>query len=746
MKIKNAVSIFVLVLLAINVQAAEPLMRITAGDTRVEAVKSDRKIRLDIYFGERKLELFDKKPVSLWINGELCSAYYSECIVDDGALVCSSKIVSRNGSEFNVADTYSVQEDNCIKLHRTIDIGKAVKGDDYFNSLYGFDIGRNADFDRLEFFIPAVWYKPNFTPEGNIPPQIPQENDTVFLYRNDRIPLPIVMTRDPEDGLTCAIIQKGPVSRSVMADRDGMHINAGYQFGSLGVTKSFGRMQMLFAYPGTEKGRRGGAGARSHPVSVNVRHSYVLELYFARTKDYADAVDKSWNQGFMSYDPQVYVTDSRQVYNGLIETLLAYYVPSVRYGGVYDEPGFPFQVSLKDFKPMGIDYQMGFVGMQVATGYYLYRAGIENGDRETMLKGKDVLDFWSAESLTALGYPRCWYDPKNDGTQGKFRRHSTLRTTTSGMESLLEAWCFARRNKIFNPKWIDACRKFGRWLVDNQNADGSWYFAYNHNKIAEGRHPATNKNKYLTVCTIRYLVNLYIATSDSRYRDAALRAGEFCYENIHRKYAYVACVTDNPQTIDSESGQMALNAFLSLYDLTGEKRWLDAAEQAATYAETWTYMQDIPVEEDCNTPLVVPKDRSIVGQHLIAIGHAGADLGFTWNSFNFYRLYLITGKEHYRKVARIAAHNTKQTMNWDESLYPGQPRGLQLEAFRISVPRRGRGVQTTLNWNYAANLDPMIRFKDAFGSCDIEQIDKMPIAELRRLNTEYGKVQSADID
>jgi hypothetical protein len=189
---------------------------------------------------------------------------------------------------------------------------------------------------------------------------------------------------------------------------------------------------------------------------------------------------------------------------------------------------------------------------------------------------------------------------------------------------------------------------------------------------------------------------------------------------------------------------MALNGFLSLYDLTKEAKWLKAAEQAATYTESWVYSFEIPVEKDRTGATSFPKDRSIVGQHLIAVGHAAADLGFAWSSFAFYRLYLETGNEHYLQLARMAAHNTKQSMNWDGSLFPGQAKGLQLEAFGVMIPRRVNGVMTTLNWNYAAHLDPMFRFKDAFGTPDLEKVERMTWEERQRLNAIYSQVQSAD--
>jgi hypothetical protein len=228
------------------------------------------------------------------------------------------------------------------------------------------------------------------------------------------------------------------------------------------------------------------------------------------------------------------------------------------------------------------------------------------------------------------------------------------------------------------------------------------------------------------------------------YKNAALKAGEFCYSNIHQNYHYLACVVDNPRTIDSESGQMALNGFMSLYDLTKDSKWLTAAEQAARYTESWVFSFEIPVESDRTSATSFPRDRSIVGQHLIAIGHAAADLGFAWSSFNFYRLYLETGNEHYLQVARMSAHNTKQSMNWDGTLYPGQAKGLQLEAFPVTIPRRSNGIETTLNWNYAAHLDPMFRFKDAFGTPDLEEVQKMTLDERKRLIKIYSMVQSSN--
>lgn len=724
------------------------MQQMVSGEATLKVIKLEKEFGLIFEFQNKEVLLMEQgAPIQLEIDDQPLSVYYSSCEFVENRLNCRGIIKTDGGSVFIVNDCYSATLNGTFELQRKISIDTPSQKDSYFNSFFGFATGNKSQFKEYEFFVPAVWYKNNFEPIGNIPKGIPQADDTCFLYRADRITLPVVMFREPNSGFTLSIIHKDSNPRTVVADSKSVRSDAGYQFGSIGANKSKEQVQTLFAYPGTEKDRRAGRGFRSHPITKELQHEYNLEITFSNHSNYADALKQSWERAVELYDPQIHKVNLDIAYDGLLETLLTYYQPSTRLGGKYDEPGLPFQVSLKDFKPVGVNYQMGFVGMQVATGYYLYREGVETGDTSTAIKGKDVLDFWANRSLTAVGYPRSWYDPKTDGTSGTFRKNGALRTVTGGMESLVAAWSFAKRNGISQPDWIYACTRFGYWLVNNQNADGSWFFEYDHTKISEGMHgthPVKNDNKYLTVCGIRYLVELHIATGVPEFRKAAIRAGDFCLQNMHDKYAYVANVIDNPQTIDSESGQMAMNGFLALYDLTGHKKWLDAAEQAATYTETWVYMYNIPVEDDRPDPLVMPRDKSVVGQHIIAIGHPGSDLGFTWNSFNYYRLYLETGNKRYLKIARIAAHNTKQTLNWDGTLYPNQPKGLQLEAFRIMIPRRAQGVETTLNWSYAAHLDPMFRFKDAFGTPDLEAVERLPFNEIMKMNEQYSKVQSAN--
>lgn len=644
---------------------------------------------------------------------------------------------------FEVNDLYTSKGNGEYELQRNIKVLET--GDSpypSFFSSFGLQFSPSGNLLDNEYFIPGVWYKGNFEPDGNLPNGIPTAKDNNFFYREDRTPLPVVMMREKESGVTFTIIHKDSKCETTLNDCKGVEADAGYQFGGIGVAKrtQTDTYTALATYPGSDL-RAGGMGERKHPITEGFdKHNYKVYFKINKTDNYASALRTSWELAYDLYNPKIRNIDLNSAYSGLIETVNHYYMAYPDAQG----PGFPWGVNLRDFHLNKNTYELGFVGCQPGAGYALFRDGVENKNEDYQKKGGKVVEFWATNCLSGLGLPKTRYAAMG-GTWDNAK--TSIRQAATGMGFILNAWCYAKLNGIDKPTWLAASKKFGDFLVSYQEADGSYYLEYDPFKIENGKHPVGIKNKYLTICAVRYLVELYIATGDERYKTAAVKAAEYSYKHIHEKYMYVACVIDNPQTIDSESGQQALNGFLSIYDLTKDKKWLDAAEQAATYEETWSYMFEVPVETDQTENTDWPRDRSIVGQHIIAIGHSATDLGFAWSSFVYYRLYLLTGKKHYLSVARVAAHNTKQSMNLGQELYPGQPEGLQQEAFQVRVtnrPRRTGSIMEALTWNFTAHLDPMIRFMDAFGTCDLEKIEAMPKEKRDELDWRYSFYQSSD--
>jgi hypothetical protein len=282
------------------------------------------------------------------------------------------------------------------------------------------------------------------------------------------------------------------------------------------------------------------------------------------------------------------------------------------------------------------------------------------------------------------------------------------------------------------PTWLAFARNFGDWLVAHQNEDGSWYRQYDY----------TNSNALIlsknnTVDPIPLLIELYDATGDGRYRDAAMHAGEFTLKDVDQPYRYVGGTPDNPDVRDKEAGILSLDAFLALHDLSGDSRWLDAAQRAATYVETWTYAWPVP-EVQGDTGAEYPAGRDQTGISLIALGHSGADSFMAYCPLDFFRLYVETGATHYLDFARFILHNTKQGMDWD----PAHPLGyaipgLQTEVGTVCSPR-GHSIRLWLAWVTVDAVTPLSQLEDVYGSMDVDSLVTQPAAELRSLDQAYA--------
>ena len=729
---KCLLAIFLILLPMAPIQAQGSSL--SSGTGRLDLLPEGRAI-LTWSDGSQELD-----PMLLEVNGTKLRGCYEKILTGGGQLACEGELRGPHGTRFVFHDQYRAVAGDAFELTRSVEVREPQAGDISFNSAFGMRLGEEARFEEQEVFVPGIWYRGNFS--TRIPGDLAASpNDTDYFFREDRLPLPLISARDSRTGATITLSHLEAEPTTFLGDHGLKRVIDGrMQFGSVGMSRR-PHITLMFIFPGSEGEKNRvprenhlGWALRSHPVRTDVSHHYKLMLRAAKTPSYPDAVEHAWKGAFERYQPRLRNVDLPKAFHGLIDTLDHY---AVTKADGYDAPGFPFSVLLPEGQARAYNYQMGFVGRQLPNAFFLLHEGIEQNRQDWLGKGEAIVDFWADECQRSDGLPQTWYDPSRDPkVRGRWRtsdnKHggTALRVAATGMEGMLAAWTKIRASGRDKPKWLDACRKFGDWLAANQNADGSYYLAYGLESSGGRRNP-TESSKATTANSIRFLVLLSQATQDARYRQAAIRAGEYCLRHVHDDYHYAGSVIDNPVTLDRESGQEALAAFLALRDLTKETKWLDAAIQAARYAETWMYAYEVPaVPGGFNA---FPSDRSIVGQTLIATGQSGADLGLAFSAFDYYRLYLFTGDAHFLTVAKLLVHNTKQALNWDGTLYPGKPRGLQLEAFSVTMPRR-RGVLECLSWNYAAHLDPLIRLKDRFGEIDIDVIERRPLAERRTLN------------
>lgn len=639
---------------------------------------------------------------------------YREVEKQGNALVCEAWITTDEGSVFEVIDTYQVDNtSNTLQLSRSIEVAKSEGKDHAFNSYLILHNERKHAVAGYDYFIPSLIYKDQSNlSEASIGADFSHD---WILAREERMGLPLAMMREKDSGCTVSIMDYNLNPATFKGEFGTGHIvNTEMKFASLGFYLGNKHASLAYCYPGSEGERTYADGVsyrekrwakRSHPVKPGVEHNYTIQLCFSKSTDFPQALEEHWKVAFNLYNPQPFEVKSEDVMKHGLDVLNHYWIE--RDGS----PGFPFSVHLPNGSIHETSYAMGFVGMQVACGYYLYRHGIETGNEEYKRKGEQVVDFWANTSANSEGMPRVWWDV---GPWNLFRDYNDLRNMQGGLEAMISAWvCAKKHSPGSKANWLDYCIRAADWFVTRQYADGSWDKAYNN-----AGHPIDN-GKFLTSNLIRFFTYIYNETNDEQYKEAAIKAGEFCYKEMHEPYKYVGSVIDNPYVKDRESGQKMIEAFLCLYDLTGEEKWLAGARQAAYYTVTYMYAWNIPVEKG-DSPPEWPKNKTSVGLTIIATGHSGADCGFSYNSFEYLRLYALTGDEYLLRIAELLEKNTKQTMDYDGSLGYAH-RGLQTEAIRVVTPR-GYGVKLWLPWVTASALDPLFKLKDEYGSIDIKEI------------------------
>ena len=655
------------------------------------------------------LQLLTSSGTTFWV-----SKRYSSVEQLGNTLRCLAQVETSGGSVLEVADTYqAAAAKDSLLMSREVVVKKASSSDKGFLSRFSLCASTPHPLKQYETFIPAIWYLDNQNVPANALAADLSEND--IICREDRMPLPLVMLRDKVQGLTLTLIHANPNGATCVADYSANRVvDARIQVASLGV---FGQANASVAilYPASEgqrsylrrgglKGKPSGWVERFHPVQPGVKHSYSVLISLSQQPDFPQAMRQAWRSGFEQIHPPVAKTDIAASYEASIQ-LISDWSRITR--GV---PGIPFRLqlpqgNLEDQEKM--NFQMGFVGQQLPLAYHLIRYGLLHTNAAIVRKGEVTVDFWATNSLTPEGLPRTWF---NTWPEPHWRDYNTfLRVASDGMVGALMAYDTMAAAGRPKPEWLVFCKRFGDWLVEHQNSDGTWFREY-----AFDSTPAdlSKQNSYQP---IRYLVDLSKITGNREYLQAALRAGNWCWTNTHQAFCYVGGTADNPNVTDKEAGFMALEAFLALHDATGETRWLEAAIQAADFTETWAYCWNVPIPAE-DTEVNFPRGASTTGFSIIACGHSGADLFLAGAPFIYYRLYLQTGDSHYAEFARQLLYDTRQSMDINGSLGYGHT-GLSTEALSLAPPR-GHGVNTWLPWLSYSMMEPVVRLQEAYGMRD----------------------------
>ena len=678
---------------------------------------------------------------------------YERVYEKDGAVIGEALFKTGNGSEIDVRDTWSVR-DRVLKVTRHAVVRKCSDDDLGFQTKISFIQAASDDLRDYEYFSPGQWYRGNeyaadFAPGKNM--------DLQYHWRKETYSgLPMFAMRHRESGETIAMSRWAADATLPSVDRTATenyaYVDPRMTVGSFGVSRArpealtytyYGHMMATplpdaecdgasidYIYPAVNGQQpSGGIGpVRTaqpltnitwvHPMREGFCQHYSLAVTFGCYGDFGSMMRSTWREVYPRLKDRLFEVDNALLFDNMMRFLRDV---TRQFGEAW---GTPFVAQLPDFDPNSFSAEIGFVGQQAGIGYQLLRWGRINDDAEAIRKGLGILDFWTNHTMTEAGYPRLWVHLSVHQAEPQ---PLWVRQIGDGMEAILDAFVFEAGRGIRHKDWLDYCTRTADWLVKMQNGDGSFYRSYHDDGSC------CMDSKASTQCVVRFLVQLYLVTKNEAYLRTAIRAGEWSYVHQYLQFEYRGGPCDTSDILDKESGIYAMFAFIALYDVTNDKKWLEAACGAADYTETYTFVWDFPVH---NPYPAHPFNRyHISGQSNVSAGMAGGDIYMAACSYTYYRLWLLTGDRQYCDFAEFLNRNCKQANDVDGSC-GYRYIGLVNEGANFGE-QEYRSRYHWLPWCTYVEVDPASRFFDTFGAHEIAEIERLPLEERQRRNRIY---------
>jgi hypothetical protein len=148
---------------------------------------------------------------------------------------------------------------------------------------------------------------------------------------------------------------------------------------------------------------------------------------------------------------------------------------------------------------------------------------------------------------------------------------------------------------------------------------------------------------------------------EPKYLKTAVAMGEY----FHRNFTQIGLTNGGPgealQCPDSESAAGLLEAYVALWEATGQARWLGAAEEAAAQLASWQMSYNYPFPKTSEFGRL--GINSAGGVFANSQNGHGAPGICTHSGNTYLKLYRATGKAVYKQLLQELAHNLPQYLS-----------------------------------------------------------------------------------
>jgi hypothetical protein len=566
-------------------------------------------------------------------------------------------------------------------------------------------------------------------------------NDHRLSFREDYLSAPL-FALSWANGTSIAVLDPAPAGNTTTEEtHTGTNTaltDARFKFGAMGAHNSGdGGVEFGFWMPGTisdfERPMRTLANAarpdpttppvrtwrrRYNPIQQGFRQEYEVSFRLGQNEpEFRNVTRDTYRWAWETLKPPVTYIDLAEYHKVLIDFLASRAVT------VDDRTGWPYLINAHTGEYMDrADAKraaLGFCAKNIEAADQL----LEEADHDPGPRGQKMRQIALDTIATFIRVLGPLSPPVGDGFDlysGKLEQavwsenKQFLRTPNDDLLALMRAYDREKAHGHNHPEWLAWAKGYCDWMLAQQRPDGSWPRTW-----IPGTDTVAQPSGSGSYSPPPLLLAMYKDTGNIKYKEAAIRAGEYLWSDWGVRGVYAGGAVDGSSvhlTTDKESGMLSLLAFESLYDATKDPKWLERAKSAGDYAETWIWIWNVPMPDDAdNNTLEWKKDKTTVGlQGIGAGGSGGTDEYLDWATPLYAKLYEDTKDSHYLDVTKILLHNTKAMVAMPGHLYGMLGPGWQQEHWILSQDRGYGQLGKWLPWCATNHIHSIVALQDDY--------------------------------
>lgn len=323
-------------------------------------------------------------------------------------------------------------------------------------------------------------------------------------------------------------------------------------------------------------------------------------------------------------------------------------------------------------------FEIGWVGQNASTACVLLRESIKQGDADLRDKALSVLDSWVKYAIQPNGLMlvRLRADPANLDSviNGDIPVNLDACNLGTAATYFFKAKKLADQCGTPRPEYEQAALGLCDFAVRAQKENGEFAKSWFMDGSVDSPHGSVGAFFILP------LLDAYELTGKKAYLDTALKAFRFYYEEFSQSGVTTAGALDS-FCIDKESAAPVLRAALMCYHATGDRSYVDAAEEVAYYLATWQWHYTVDFPEGSMARDI---GYDTYGGTAVSAAHNAQDPYGLYYVPEYLELAELTGKTIWRERARALWYNGIQLISDGTLVIRGRvrPAGSQDESVR----------------------------------------------------------------